>query len=227
MDEISNRTLAMLLIGAIVISLGGTLISLNKLGKMKAITITGLAPGTVNQTSGNVSLEIRDITWINFSVRRCNFGSGYVVKNTCDLNSSGWENSTDPGGCSPEWDTTSTCTSPLEIKNIGNNNVTLNITWANSSKFMQSSGGKLYFKMLNGTGAGLYGGCTTSGGSLAKFYNSWREVTAEHQHNVTCDRFYYGQNRNVMSMHIKVSFTQLATKGYKSNLITAVGKSLG
>lgn len=224
MDEISNKTLAILLVGAIVISLGGTLISLNKLGKVRTVTITGLAPGDVNRTEGNVSLTISDITWINFSVATCNFGAGYVRQNTCTLNSSGYE---DIGnGCSPEWATSNVCTVPLEIRNIGNNNVSLNISWQSNDSFIQPSGAMLWFKMLNGTAfAGTpTAGCRGQDAQMLKFFNKWERVYRDNQHNVTCSQFYFGGGQNIVSMHIEVNFTQAAMAGAKENIITAYGK---
>ncbi|RMF06493.1 hypothetical protein D6764_02115 [Candidatus Woesearchaeota archaeon] len=72
--EVSNKTLAFLLVTAIVISLGGTLISLNKLGKLGATGITGAAAGT-----GNVSLTIGVDTTLNVVNGQIDFGTGSIT----------------------------------------------------------------------------------------------------------------------------------------------------
>jgi hypothetical protein len=229
MDEISNRTLAILLVGAIIISLGGTLVSLNKLGQMKTVTMTGLptgqAIGNTNQSLGNVSLQIQDITWINFTVKRCNFGTGYVLGTVCNMNSSGHKSPT--GGCSPEWNPQSGCNSDFTIKNIGNNEVYLNITWSASGvTFLGDPAGALLFRMRNGSNgstgfSGLNPGCRKT-----MLPTTWAKVTAANYHNKTCANLTYATGFNAISIQVQVNFTKLASKGFKSERITAIGKSI-
>ena len=119
MDEISNKTLAILLIAAIVISLGGTLISLNRLARIRA-PITGFA---TTDTAG-VNLTISSLAEVNFTIDEINWGTGTVVsgKTSCTLDS--YSNPIDTVNCS------SFTAQPdgLVLENIGNKNVTLNIT---------------------------------------------------------------------------------------------------
>ncbi len=137
MDEISNKTLAILLIGAIVISLGGTLISLNRLARIRIPTITGLA--TTDEAT--VTLEITGLAEVNFTTAAINWGAGTVVSGTrtCTLttyNASGdslHENCStfspaDGGG-------------NLVLENIGNKNVTLDLhTGKTASNFIGGTG---------------------------------------------------------------------------------------
>ena len=88
MDEISNKTLAILLIGAIVISLGGTLISLNKLTNVKIPGITGFA---VNESTegADIELQISSLVKVWWSIPNINWGTGGVNTSTigCTLQS--------------------------------------------------------------------------------------------------------------------------------------------
>jgi hypothetical protein len=224
MEEISNKTIVVLLIGAIIISLGGTLISLNKLAKIKTVSITGFAPGDRNVTSGNVSLTISDITWINFSLKMCYLGSGYVTRNKCELNSSGSTNGYNISACSPSFGVTNTCTG-LQIKNIGNNNVSLNISFKNNSAFIQPAGGEIWFKMMNGTTTGTNQGCLEASGTrkLGNFERKWNEVVRAGETNTTCSRFFYGNTANTVSIHLRVRVQQGVPQGVKQNVITATG----
>jgi hypothetical protein len=225
MSDISNRTLAFLLIAALVISLGGTLVSLTRLEQVKHIGITGFA-GT-NTTRGNVSVTIQDVTWINFSTKKCNWGTGYVLKGTCWMNGS-WKNAT---SCAPSWSSTA-CTTGLILKNVGNNNVSLNLTWSNNSAFLTGTGASLQFKVLNGSTSvptsWSDGGCTRglSAGTwnMTKFNNIWRNVTAARS-NMTCDRFTFATGRQTITIHVLVGFTQSATSGFKQVILTAVGET--
>ena len=217
MEEISNRTLTILIITAIVISLGGTLVSLNKLGQVKVrqVSFTGFA-GT-NMTYGNVTLTISDITWINFSRKTCNWGSGMAIGgNPCKMNTSNYKNLT---SCASSF---ALCADPLELKNIGNNNVTLNLTFKNSSAFLGGATAQVWFRMVNGTGALANAGCRNRNTNMSKFA-SWREISRAWWSNRTCDRLTFGTGQNTVSIHIQVRFGPDALAGQRVNQITAIG----
>jgi hypothetical protein len=71
MSEISNKTLAFLLVGAIAISLMGTLFSLNRLGKIGAPMVSGQA--TIN--TGSASMTIASSLSIRLAVSTLDFGN--------------------------------------------------------------------------------------------------------------------------------------------------------
>lgn len=71
MVDVSNRTLAFLLVATIVVSLGGTLLNLNKIGG-GAMSVTGAA------TTGNVSLSIEADTTYNVTNTDIDFGQGSI-----------------------------------------------------------------------------------------------------------------------------------------------------
>ncbi|MFH0978273.1 MAG: hypothetical protein V1837_03130 [Candidatus Woesearchaeota archaeon] len=215
MEEISNRTLAILLIAAIIITLGGSLISLNRLAAVQ--NIAGFA--TANITRGNVTLTISDINWINFSQARCNWGSGYATT-MCKLNTSPYINAS---GCSPGFSTVNCL--PLQIKNIGNNNCSLNITFKNNSEFIGGANTKLFYKLQNGTGAtNIRPGCTLST-NFSRFVSAdWVKVTKEAYSNITCDKFYFGVNQNTITLQVQVEFDAAARTGVRTNTIIATGK---
>ncbi len=157
MAEISNKTLALLLIIAIVISLGGTFVSLNRLYNLKKIfvpEITGLATDT-----GTLSLTISENVAINFSVNdTMNWGTGAVDtgKTTCLLQS----NYTNGSALTYSGDAiTNNCTQDdfqtvgnFVVENIGNRNVTLNITGSAARTLFGVSGGNYSFNITNKPG---------------------------------------------------------------------------
>lgn len=68
--DISNRALAVLLLATMVVSLGGTIVSLNRLG---SLSTTGFTPavgvGTVNLTiNESISITTEDSSFINFGL---------------------------------------------------------------------------------------------------------------------------------------------------------------
>ena len=116
MEEISNKTLAILLIAAIVISLGGTLISLNRLARIRIPDITGFTIGAT------VGVNISETTEVNWTTSSIDWGTGTVVGGKrCTLNSYA---APDAANCT----SFSTDSDGLVLENIGNKNVSLNIS---------------------------------------------------------------------------------------------------
>lgn len=83
MGEVSNRTLATLLVVAILISLGGTFVSLNKLGR-GGVLFTGLA---TNHTTdlGYVTFNLTNFLSIEMLDANIDFGVGTVSDSALNL----------------------------------------------------------------------------------------------------------------------------------------------
>ncbi len=135
---ISNKFLMFLLAIVILVTVVGTLYSINTLNKYALIT--------GYQTEGNVTLNITERVEINVTQAACNFGSGYVTPpaafavlspNTVGYNS--YCNSEDDR--LDNW-TNTTAYDPacLEIRNDGNREVVVNV-----------SSGKDVANMIGGT----------------------------------------------------------------------------
>jgi hypothetical protein len=168
MDE-TNKTLALLLVAAIVVSLGGTIVSLNKIGQFEGLVdITGRQ--VTDTSTGTVQLNLTSDTAITVTRNTIDFGNGYV-NSSCD-NCTMWTNSTSGGTsyslggcCVNEWKTVATsgeAMSGLWIQNTGNENLSVNLNFsANATSFI---GGDT----VNGTCTGVAEDDTTDscGGSL-------------------------------------------------------------
>lgn len=168
MDE-TNKTLALLLVAAIIVSLGGTIISLNKLGEMELAGITGFA--STNDT-GTVTLSVTDSTQIAFTTTTLDFGTGFVNGtancNNCTMwtNSSiGGENYSDPCCAGTSWPSLG-LESGLWIENQGNTNLSVQLNFTeDASEFI---GGDtvtplVQFKLFTDNDADACAGSTCSG----------------------------------------------------------------
>lgn len=114
--EISNKSLASLLVIAIAVSVLGTLISLDKISGLHGIT-----GATTDTKTGGVNVTISSATAVNFSgYAGMNFGTGYVNSGStkCSLSSLG-----NSGSC-----TGFSTKSHWNITNTGNENVNLSVT---------------------------------------------------------------------------------------------------
>jgi len=127
MAEISNRVLAALLVVAIVVSLGGTLFSLNKIRTIPIQPLTGFA----TDSYGRVNLSIESVAALNVDPARIDFGTGYTVTTSGEANNcTMWVNGTEgsperynSSDCRGEWNDTWTDgdnAKPIIIENSGN-----------------------------------------------------------------------------------------------------------
>jgi hypothetical protein len=151
MEELSNRTLAVLIGIAILVSFAGTL-SIPRGGIMFLGAVT-------NTTTGTANLSIQSVTQIRLNNNTVDFGIGYVnssdVRCVLESNSSNRMNSTqgtsitpcDKVGGGPGFN--APAVSPnFVIENVGNINITLQV---NSSFF----GGAFYGNGVKGTTPGF------------------------------------------------------------------------
>ncbi|RME31128.1 hypothetical protein D6789_03725 [Candidatus Woesearchaeota archaeon] len=148
--DLSNKSLALILVAAIVVSLGGTLVSMNRLNKLQAPIFTGFATGSDTATGlTNLTIESNLAITINHpsSANRIDFGAGYVDGTGggiqyCFIDTNG-TNATDTGTNHCKgfnnvtvnyWNDSTQATHPdneigaFKIRNDGNKDVRLNIS---------------------------------------------------------------------------------------------------
>ena len=207
MDEISNKTLAILLIGAIVISLGGTLISLNRLARIRIPGITGFATD-----EATVGVEISETTQVNWTTSTISWGTGTVAYGKiCELNS--YDASFDSTNCSsftPDTD-------GLVLENTGNKNVSLNIsTGKDANGFI---GGTTPIYQWNATE--LEGAATC----LEDGYTPGDWVDASTTHTSLCTNFQCDNDYDTIQFDVRVEIHDDAF-GIKSDTITATATGI-
>lgn len=123
MSEVNNKTLAGLLVVAIVVSLGGTFISLNKLGSTGGegtLSLTGF--GEVE--NGTITLNVTKTLSINLTDATLDLGTGQpdsgVATFSCDSDD----------GTAVNWTPTSGCTADrITVENVGS--VVANVSLTN------------------------------------------------------------------------------------------------
>lgn len=180
--DISNRALAMFLLAAIVVTLGGTIVSLNKLD---SVSTTGLA--TTDTGTGNVSISVGETVSIILDDDTFDFGT-CTPSNSVDLN----VNTTSAGDATCDSD----ANDPFEIRNDGN--VDVNVT-VNASQVGDKSGGSLLADGGAGTSAIYYesasdgsrsAGAGTdgpgAGGCQSGAVGSWTEFTSTSTEYIVC-----------------------------------------
>lgn len=146
--EITNKTLGLLLIAAIVVSLGGTFVSLNKLGDTST---TGYA---TNNQSGTVQLVVGSSLSILVTDDTINFGTCSPQATHITLDSENGAGVGDNIHCQ-----TGTFPDYLTVQNDGNKdaNVTVRTSHNGTTMFDTDTGGLAYRIIDNATNGGCFG----------------------------------------------------------------------
>jgi hypothetical protein len=206
---VSNRSLALLLVATIVISLGGTLISLNKLNQFE---ITGLVAGIVNLSIGTTAACNVDTN--------VSFGSG--TPTTAIVLST----NADYGGVAAGFQDCSNVASPcykgMQINNTGNVNLLVNFTSDKNASTLQGDSSPLtYFQyyIVNGT---LKGGGTGSAGCTNVTNNLGANGTVVTTTSMTiCNNLSYINGYDIVSIGYNLTINETTPKtGQKSAAIT-------
>lgn len=189
--DISNKTLALFLLGAIVVSLGGTILSLNKLGE---VTTTGLVtqPGQVDlEILSSLSITTEDNSVINFGT--CTPPAGQ----TTIINSEGLENTTSVCGAYGG--------SGIYVRNNGNVNANVTIRSnvvgaAEGGEFLNSTIGtsSLQYKTVGEGDGSFTNGCQTG---LVGSYTAFAEEDEEY---LVCGNLTAGATANSFETHIQI-----------------------
>ncbi|MBW2984268.1 hypothetical protein KY361_04085 [Candidatus Woesearchaeota archaeon] len=127
--EVSNKTIATLLLLAIVISLAGTLVSLNKIGRL-GFSITGMA---INTSTGTAQLTVGVLTELTNQIPTINWGTGYVAGNATDCTMDSEGTFSGCVGFTPQYE-------GFLLENTGNVNLSVNYTSdKNASEFINGT----------------------------------------------------------------------------------------
>jgi len=216
-DEISNKTLAILLIAAIAISLGGTIFSLNRLAfLMRAPSITGyvLAP------TGTATVTVSQTSSLRFSISALDFGTGSVntttTTNYCHMASGDAGGSIDGVAQCVSFNAAGTFKS-LEIENDGNRNLTLVVKGSKAAAaFIGGTSPQFRFYVSNNE----TGSCATP---LANETLNWVDVNTTDMNICIGTGLDYLDGRDSMDIHLNISIPYNSLTGAQSVTITATG----
>ncbi|MEK6967815.1 MAG: hypothetical protein AABX51_04245 [Nanoarchaeota archaeon] len=224
MADISNKTLALLLVAAIVVSLGGLFISLDRLGRIQQLGgsgFTGFAVSNFSQGRSNVSIS----NVIAMSIHQDPNNENLIDFQTCTIPQLGRSNvssnSTNSGGfCTDGSGDIDNFPDNLTIRNDGNVNLLVKLRSPNTTQeFLGSSGTSAAFwafKSDNESYTASWGGCTknvnnmtaagmgydwcdeilnSSGSGNCTMTKQWQKISPNIDYKV-CDNLTFGNNAN-------------------------------
>jgi hypothetical protein len=210
---VSNKFLAGMLVLAMVASLGSTILILGKFNAF--FTPTGLA--TSNNT-GTTQLQVSSLTSISMVTSSINFGSGYAnasANANCTMN-------TDDGGYETGSNACVSFTSvgensSFQLKNDGNNGVSLNVSVdTDAATIIGGTSPLLQFKFEENESGSCTGGDAYTG--------SWQNITSgTHYRLCPTGNFTYTDSTDQVYLHVRVAIpTDAASAGTKTANFTFV-----
>jgi len=214
--EVSNKMLALLLLLAIVVSVAGTFVSLNRLSQ------TGVTGYAVSSDSGTAKVNVQSNTVLRFTVNNMDFGTGYVNTTggytNCTMNINTTSSTINKVGC-VNFNTTGNA---FLLQNAGTTflNITINST-QNASTFIgggeQSGVYPLYQYMIANN---LPGSCA---GTLSN--TTWTNFILGAQINI-CTNLSYVTTNNTLAIGVQLEIPYDSNTGQQTATIVAQGTSL-
>jgi hypothetical protein len=198
-----NDVLMIVAVVAVILALFNLVVLINKVNNFKSFT--GFATDT-----GTANLTIEGAASVNFTTDNINWGTGHVIEpaasatlNTEGVNTSGTWNATSQG---------------LVLENIGNTNVTLNLTSSkNASVFIGGASPSFEWK-VNDT-SGETGSCV-SGSSIP----GYTTVTTAPQ--IACTNFGWNNTRDSLDIDLQLVIPSSAASGEKGVTIIATATAI-
>ena len=231
MDDVSNKTVVMLLIATVVVSLGGAYISLNAVStKLSGIGV-GPITGFATIPNGTATLTISLVSSIQFSQPTVAFGTGSIntTSGNCTLSTTSASNS---AGCIEF----SEVANGFTIENDGNTNLSITLSAsANAATFIEDGASLFLWNVtvnesgscVNATGSRLavQPNTTTDAGCGGQGENACGaifEAVSTTAKNI-CPSLLFDDASDALNIDINVSIPVTAPAGAKSATLTITG----
>ena len=220
MTEISNRTLAVLLFIAIIVSVGGAMINISQLAELTrvipSLQITGYP------TVGTVNITVQAQAQINLSDYQVDFGPGFVLTggsarlNTSSSGVLGREN----------WSNATTfAPTNITLENTGNQNISLNFTSdKNGTEFISNNVTTTPLALFQFRGVNKEAGTCNSTTNLTTSYTAISDPVAADDSNTVqndlCKCMRFEAANDEIYMNVQVLIPETAPTGAKNATLT-------
>ena len=223
--EISNKTLAWLVVAAIVVSIFGTTLSIMNIsgrGPAGYLTSNDTGQASVTVSQAVVLRFVAGNNTVAFGSGAINTSGGYTLCNLMINNSAG------TGGTLVGCNGFTTSPGALMLENVGtsNLNVTLNFS-KNDTDFLPATGGRsgIYFKYTVGNGTDGKGGCK-GGTQNATVWGGWTDVGVPNTTVNVCGNLSWITNANRLLIGLNISVNPNITTALQTVTILAQGTGI-
>ena len=213
--EISNKTLAVILVAAVAISLFGTVISLDKISKFTRLTQT---TGFATNINGTATLTLNETVSLKWALSSIDWVSGYVnataTDQNCTMNTSNYKSS----GC-----VGFTANSDgLVLENDGNRNLTVTLQ-SNDTAAQFIGGGADYGGPQFKWKISVNGSETLAQACANANFSTFTDITTTA--SPVCIPFNYVDAYDTIKVDLHVNIPVSAPAGAKTAILTAIGSS--
>ena len=216
--ELSKKTAALIIIIALCFSIGGMLLSLNKLNSIEGIT------GRASTEYAGVNVTITSTASINFTVNNVNFGTGTVSSGCsfCMLNTSGVTDACCVGFTTPT-------PTGLVIENTGNKNVSLNLSFDMDAETYIGGTGPLF--QINATENETYSCVNNTYGPASGLNTTYNDTFGSVISAATgiplCSNFRTEQLNDEIRINIRLKIPENSRTGARNATIIASAANMG
>ena len=205
-DEISNKTLAILVVAAIVVTLGGTMLVIRQ---GPSVTLTGLY--TTQQ--GTAAFNVSEVVSIKINQNSINFGEGYVNESDtfCTMDSTGAHTT----ACDGSWNNPSNA--GFIIENNGNVDCQVAINASTASEFVGGTATTPQYNFKSSDKTGETGSCTSG------LVSSWTAFS--HTGQTICSNLKYQEANDEIRVDVQVTVPNDATPGQHTDTVTFTASS--
>jgi hypothetical protein len=215
--EFSNKALAVLLLAAVVVSLGGTIISLNRLSQVQTVGYATTSTGTVNLTIGSsTSITTVDGNSVNFGSCTPATGTNATIDTENLSNTSVVCQFYMQGNYSN-----------ISVRNDGNVNATVTIKASQVGRLDNTTGvaaflnstsatSSLRYKIQN-NGRGSYTGGCVAGTNYAAAYTAFTQAS---YYTAACGKLTVGSTANSIVTQFQVNVPYDAPQGLSTVTVT-------
>lgn len=194
MDELSNKTIATLLVIAIVISLTGTFFAINGITR-----VTNIITGTATTGTGQADVNITDRTSITLNQTQVNFSSGYRNDSVVPLGSNCNLSSSDFTVPSCWINTTAYDPRDIILENNGNRYVRITINSTNYSRAFAAC--SVRTTIDGGSSNYTFKGVAAEAGACSINFNT-TELMFNNSDQQLCDNLSYGNSADSFNITI-------------------------
>lgn len=213
-DEVSNKTLAILVVAAIVVTLGGTMLVLRS---GPSVQLTGL----VTSQEGTAKINVSTVVDIELEDTVIDFGTGHVndsaLDHNCIMNTEqGPIDTTESNDCLGDWNS---ITDYMWIQNEGNVPISLTVnSGLDASGFITGSSPSFQVKsVVDSTDANGPGDDSTASCSAGAALDTYSELGGD----VTlCDSLGYEDSGDELVMYAKATVPSDAATGSRTTTWT-------
>lgn len=232
MKDVSNKTIAFLLVATIIVSLGGTFVSLSVMNTRFFSSGLGSVTGMAIVPNGTVNLTIESVACIQFSSSNIDFGTGSLVEGETNCTLSTLDQFDNDAGCSDFNEVANGFT----VENCGTYNLSVEMRVNKTAEaFLGSPGARVLWNVTLNESGSCYN-VTTSPEDFPVYPNTSADCggtacgssfeSAATSLKIVCPNLLYGEDHDALNIDFNITIPEDSSSGRKHIGLIVQGTAL-